>query len=31
MSTPATILTPGRRGYTYRAAMIDTLHALVQE
>lgn len=31
MTTPATILTPGRRGYTYRAAMIDTLHALVTE
>lgn len=31
MSTPATILTPGRRGYTYRTAMIDTLHALVAE
>lgn len=31
MTTPATILTPGRRGYTYCTAMIDTLHALVQE
>lgn len=31
MTTPATILTPNRRGYTYRAAIIDTLTTLRDE